>query len=94
MDDGHTAIRAHVTGRVQGVNFRVWTRVEAVRLGLAGWVRNESDGSVTALLAGPRSAVSAMAEKLWDGPPAGWVSNVTSQEAYPDPWPVDFKVLR
>ena len=29
----------HITGRVQGVNFRFWTREEAVRLGLGGWVR-------------------------------------------------------
>ena len=48
-----SAVRVRITGRVQGVYFRGWTRDEAARLGLDGWVRNEADGSVTALIAGP-----------------------------------------
>ncbi len=51
---GEVTVRARVTGRVQGVWFRGWTEAEARRLGLAGWVKNEADGSVTALIAGPR----------------------------------------
>jgi acylphosphatase len=41
--------RARISGRVQGVSYRVWARGE----GLTGWVRNESDGSVSALIAAP-----------------------------------------
>ncbi|TIL55192.1 MAG: acylphosphatase, partial [Mesorhizobium sp.] len=52
MANQQRAVRASVHGRVQGVSYRVWTRSEAVRLGLTGWVRNESDGTVTAMLAG------------------------------------------
>ena len=40
-----------VRGRVQGVGFRDALRVEALRVGLTGWVRNRSDGSVEALRA-------------------------------------------
>ena len=46
---GERAVRARISGTVQGVSYRVWTRGEAMRLGLTGWVRNERDGSVTAL---------------------------------------------
>lgn len=93
MSDVRRAIRVHVTGRVQGVNFRAWTQAEAERLGLAGWVRNEPDGTVAALIAGRESAVSAMTAKLWEGPPAALVSNVIFEKADPAPWPVGFKVL-
>jgi hypothetical protein len=47
------AVLVSVTGRVQGVSYRAWTRDEARRLGLGGWVCNESDGSVRALVVGP-----------------------------------------
>jgi acylphosphatase len=43
-------------------------------------VRNEADGSVTALMVGSDAAVSAMLENLWKGPPGAMVSSVTSEE--------------
>ena len=62
------AIRAHITGQVQGVSFRAWTQSRARALGLDGWVRNESDGSVTALVSGEASAIAEMVEALHIGP--------------------------
>ena len=47
------------------------------RLGLDGWVRNEHDGSVTALIAGPRQSVDAMIALLHRGPPDAVVAQVT-----------------
>ena len=44
--------RLRITGRVQGVGYRVWALRMASRLGLRGWVRNRSDGSVEALVIG------------------------------------------
>lgn len=47
-DQGDTPFSLHiqVSGRVQGVGFRAWTAHEATRLGITGFVRNCSDGSV------------------------------------------------
>jgi acylphosphatase len=78
------AVHARVTGRVQGVSFRAWTRDAASRRGLKGWVRNEPDGAVTAVLAGPAAAVDDMARALEDGPPAAVVGGVEIAEA---DWP-------
>ncbi|MDQ6433125.1 acylphosphatase [Mesorhizobium sp. LHD-90] len=76
-----TAIHARISGRVQGVGFRVWTQEQALALGLAGWVRNERDGSVSALLAGPNEAVAAMLERLRVGPLGAKVTAVTTTPA-------------
>ena len=74
------AVQVRVTGRVQGVSFRVWTQAEARRLGLAGWVRNERDGSVSALLVGPGEAVATMIERLHAGPPGARVADVRAED--------------
>ena len=82
MSDKEKTVLARITGRVQGVSFRAWTRSEAMRLDVSGWVRNEADGSVTALLSGPDHAVEAMVALLWQGPPHSSVRDVdiTRQE--------------
>ena len=92
MSDDQTALRVRITGRVQGVSFRVWTRTEATRLGLTGWVRNERDGSVAALIAGPQIAVSAMLERFRRGPAGASVSGVETQPADADEVPVGFRI--
>ncbi len=55
-------VRVIVEGRVQGVWFRDTTREEALRLGVAGWVRNLPDGRVEAVFEGPPTAVAALLE--------------------------------
>jgi acylphosphatase len=60
----HVVIR----GLVQGVGFRVWTEHTALAHGLAGWVRNRSDGAVEAVFAGPPARVAAMLEACAKGP--------------------------
>lgn len=72
-------VRVRVRGRVQGVSYRAWTRDAALRLGLAGWVRNEPDGSVTAVLSGPPETVAAMLAEMRDGPPAAAVHDVATE---------------
>lgn len=67
-------VRLH--GKVQGVWFRAWTEREARRLGLDGWVRNRSDGTVEALFAGPAAAVEEMLRLCGEGPPMAEVRRV------------------
>jgi acylphosphatase len=57
-----------VTGRVQGVAFRWYTQRQARLLGLAGWVRNLSDGSVRFVAEGPRPQLEALLVWARTGP--------------------------
>ena len=93
-ETGRKAERVRIKGRVQGVGFRIWTRTEAERLGITGWVRNEKDGSVAAFLEGSDEAVSAMLEALWSGPPGAVVGNVVSEAAEPIEQPAGFRIVR
>ncbi|WP_425052029.1 acylphosphatase [Psychromarinibacter sp. S121] len=76
-----TLIEARVTGKVQGVWFRAWTREQAVALGLRGWVRNEPDGAVRALLVGPEATVKRMVDLLHQGPDRARVDAVETRSA-------------
>ena len=51
-----------IRGRAQGVGYRAFAERTALRLGVAGWVRNRRDGAVEALFAGPADVVAAMIE--------------------------------
>jgi acylphosphatase len=71
-------VRLSITGAVQGVGYRFWMTRTAARLGLRGWVRNRTDGSVEALVTGPPEAVAAMTEASRTGPHGAHVTNVTA----------------
>ncbi len=66
-----------VTGHVQGVSFRFNTVRQARTLGVTGWVRNEADGSVRALLQGSADQIDDMLAWLGVGPAAARVDGVT-----------------
>jgi acylphosphatase len=77
------AKRYIVRGRVQGVGFRWFVDHEARSLGLAGWVRNNVDGTVEALAMGSDQQHAAFAGKLRQGPRASRVDEVTELPAEP-----------
>lgn len=85
---------ARITGRVQGVAFRAWTRAAATRLGLRGWVRNDADGAVSAVLAGPEQVVDAMVTALHEGPAAAAVRDVQVRDAPDADVPDGFEIRR
>jgi acylphosphatase len=79
-------IRAHVfvSGTVQGVGYRYFTREEADRLGVNGWVRNLSDGRVEAVFEGSRAVVEEMIRWCHKGPRAALVKDVAVEYEKPE----------
>ncbi|WP_342774177.1 acylphosphatase [Aquibacillus sediminis] len=63
-------IRIHmiVSGRVQGVGFRITTQLKASEMGVTGWVRNRSDGTVELEAEGPPNIVYPFVEFIENGP--------------------------
>lgn len=76
-------VHAVVHGRVQGVSYRAGTVDEAVRIGLAGWVRNRADGTVELEAEGDADAVAALLAWCDTGPPAARVTRVDVDEQPP-----------
>ena len=72
-----------VRGRVQGVGFRWFVEREAHILGIAGWVRNNSDSSVEVLAIGTREQLAGLRSRLREGPRAARVDDVEESEAEP-----------
>lgn len=69
-------LTANITGRVQGVSFRYYTRREAHRLGATGWVRNEANGSVSVVAEGSEALLTELLMFLERGSPSARVSRV------------------
>lgn len=80
----HPAAAMHlkISGRVQGVGFRWSLQRKAIQLGLSGWVRNCTDGSVEAVAAGPLESLHQLQAWAQHGPPAARVDEVLVS-----PWP-------
>lgn len=62
------SVRVIISGHVQGVWYRAWTEKGATALGLNGWVRNLSDGTVEAVFSGYEAAVDEMVQACYTGP--------------------------
>ena len=70
--------RLHVViaGIVQGVMFRAATKRKADELGLAGWVKNNINGTVEAVFEGEESQLAQMLEFCWHGSPNARVDEI------------------
>lgn len=75
-DDADLARTVVVRGRVQGVGFRASCAQRANALGLAGWVRNEPDGSVALWMVGPATAIDELTAWCRQGPRMARVTDV------------------
>ncbi len=80
------ARRYLVSGRVQGVGFRYFTRGLAAEHGVRGWVRNLADGRVEAQAVATPEALQRFRERLAEGPPGSRVDRVEeeSMESAPE----------
>ena len=73
-------IRIH--GKVQGVGYRFFATRVARRLGLKGWIQNNRDGTVEAMVEGEKASIDEWVEEIREGPRyaevpmswAGWAS--------------------
>lgn len=79
MDQSKKHVR--ISGRVQGVGFRHFTKQNARRLNLNGWVKNLPDGDVEAVFAGKEDNVLEMLEEMKKGPSVARVDDLTVDES-------------
>jgi acylphosphatase len=77
------AKRLVISGHVQGVGFRWFTRDTAVREGVTGWVRNLGDGRVEAVVEGEAASVDRVERALRQGPGHARVDQVFVESDYP-----------
>ncbi|MBW1615323.1 MAG: acylphosphatase [Deltaproteobacteria bacterium] len=70
-------VKLYVTGKVQGVYFRVYTKEEANRLGLTGTVKNLEDGGVEIIAEGKKEKLDKLIEWTKTGSPNAKTENVS-----------------
>jgi acylphosphatase len=88
-------LHVRVTGVVQGVGFRWFVRERARRLGLSGWVRNLSDGSVEVAASGDPEQIELLRGELLRGPDGAVVQALEEVPAAPaEPLAAPFGILR
>ena len=93
QDQSSTLARRFVVrGRVQGVGFRWFVEREAHILQVAGWVRNNADGTVEVLAQGTRDQLAGLRSRLQEGPRAARVDDVQVSEAETIPGLTSFQV--
>ena len=86
MPPERTSVHARrflIRGRVQGVGFRWFVEREAFMLQIAGWVRNNPDGTVEVLAQGTREQLAGLHSRLREGPRAARIDEVEVSEARP-----------
>ena len=95
MDGSAITYSVRISGRVQGVNFRASTKQRADELGVTGWVKNEPDGTVSALIQHSDSPVlQQMLEWLRAGPPSAQVDELVTQRVAGETELADFRIER
>ena len=78
---GRASLHALVSGRVQGVFYRMFVMREASGLGLCGCVRNLRDGRVEVAAEGERQKLEQLVRRLSTGPPNAQVSDIATEWA-------------
>ncbi|MEP6992291.1 MAG: acylphosphatase [bacterium] len=87
-------LHVRITGRVQGVGFRWFTREEARRLGLSGWVTNLANGDVEVAAGGEASSLERLRRALEVGPTGAGVDALEDLEEVGTPLPYPFTIHR
>lgn len=88
-------IRAIVSGKVQGVGFRIYTRAQARQLGISGFVRNLRNGKVEIVAAGQAERIGKLVKWAQSGSPSAQVNNLQLEDMeYIDEEFRDFEIRR
>ena len=82
-----------ISGRVQGVAFRAFTKKKADSLGLVGWVKNITQGRVEAVYEGDEASVLAMTDWCRHGPILARVDKMEQYEETVTGEYYDFQIL-
>jgi acylphosphatase len=90
-NDQDCTLTAIVTGRVQGVGFRLWVYEYACQLGLRGWVRNLPDGNVEVVAQGSDDALASLRARIRKGPPFSRVTDVIESWRAREDLPTEFE---
>ncbi len=86
-------VSVKIYGRVQGVFFRANTKERAEKLGVKGWVKNNPDGSVSAVFEGPDKSVDKIVDSCKHGHDYAEVTNIeVNEELYKGEFK-DFKII-
>ena len=80
MKNKYLNIYCKISGRVQGVGFRVWTKKTAEKYILTGWVKNCEDNTVECELSGLNKNLSAFLKDCLHGPILSSVKDVKTKE--------------
>ena len=72
-------VHAFISGRVQGVWYRAFTKEQAIKAGVNGWAKNLADGRVEVMLAGYHQDVEQVISTLYDGPALAKVTGIEKE---------------
>jgi len=86
------ALRIYVSGTVQGVGYRAFTKRLAQSYGLTGWVKNLPDGRVEVFVQGDKDVIWDFLKQLWEGPTAGRVDRMEILKEVPSHEERDFTI--
>ena len=73
-------VKLKISGKVQGVWYRASTELKAKELGIAGFVKNQPDGSVYAEAEGSEAQIEALVRWCKSGSPLARVASVIVEE--------------
>ncbi|MBE0317731.1 MULTISPECIES: acylphosphatase [unclassified Niallia] len=73
-----------ITGKVQGVGFRYFVQMKAIEYNVNGWVRNKDNGSVEAVISGPKETLASFIDDIKKGNRFAAVHHVDITEQEPE----------
>lgn len=78
------AVKITVEGKVQGVFYRKYTQVKALELGLSGFVKNQTNGTVLIIAVGSVEKLQELQDWCWKGSPGSRVTEIKAEDFSPE----------